>query len=64
MKARISNGVVVEFLQPIPGCLIEDCFHPSVLAQCVDFVEGMEIDKPFPLTDEVAVPSPDSENNP
>lgn len=36
MKARIQNGVVVEILEALPGFALEDCFHPSILAQCVD----------------------------
>jgi len=45
MKARIENGIVVEILNAIPGFSIEECFHPSILNQCVDFVEGMEVGK-------------------
>lgn len=36
MKARIQNGYVVEILQAIPGFTIEQCYHPDILAQCVD----------------------------
>jgi len=48
MKARIQNGIVVEFLSAIPGHSIEECFHPSILAGCVDYVEGMLIGEPIP----------------
>jgi len=48
MKARIQNGIIVEFLQAIEGFDISECFHPDILAQCVDFVEGMEIGQTIP----------------
>lgn len=48
MKARIQDGIIVEILQAIPGHAIEDCFHPNILAQCVDFVEGMEVGQSLP----------------
>jgi hypothetical protein len=43
MKARIVNNTVVEILKPVDGHRIEDCFHPDILAQCVDFTEGMQV---------------------
>ena len=43
MKARIVNGTVVEILTPISGFSIEQCFHPSILAQCVDLEHGMQV---------------------
>jgi hypothetical protein len=49
MKARIQNGIVVEILQALPGHAIEDCFHPSILLQCVDFEENMEVGQPLPV---------------
>jgi hypothetical protein len=49
MKARIQNGIVVEILQALPGHAIEDCFHPSILLQCVDFEENMEVGQPLPI---------------
>jgi hypothetical protein len=49
MKARIQNGIVVEILQALPGHAIEDCFHPSILSQCVNFEEGMEVGQPLPI---------------
>lgn len=49
MKALIQNGIVVEILQALPGHAIEDCFHPSILLQCVDFKENMEVSQPLPI---------------
>jgi hypothetical protein len=43
MKARIVNDTVVEILTPISGFSIEQCFHPSILAQCVDLEHGMQV---------------------
>lgn len=60
MKARIENGVVVEFLSPIGNHPIEECFHPSILAQCVPYVEGMVIGEPVPEV----VPQPVEEPEP
>lgn len=54
MKARIQDGIVVEILQPLSGFTIEQCFHPDVLAQCVDFVTGMEVGQPVPTPDNSA----------
>ena len=60
MRARIENGVVVEFLSPVGDHPIEDCFHPSILAQCVPYVEGMVIGEPVPeVVVEVAEASPE-----
>jgi hypothetical protein len=53
MKARIQNGVIVEFLQAVEGHSIYECFHPAILAQCVDFVEGMNIGDPAPGVDDI-----------
>jgi len=58
MKARIQDGIVVEILQAVPGHSIEECFHPSILAQCVDYAEGMEVGKPFPVPAEPAPEAP------
>lgn len=43
MKARILNGVVGEILMPIDGFAIEDCFHPQVLAMCVDVADEVQV---------------------
>lgn len=43
MKARIVNDAVVEILTAVPGYLIEDCFHPNILAQCVDVPEDAQV---------------------
>ena len=48
MKARIQNGVVVEILTPISGFTIEQCFHPEILAQCVDLFEGIKVGDVYP----------------
>ena len=32
--ARIQNNVVAEILTPVEGFTLDQCFHPSVLAQC------------------------------
>lgn len=32
--ARIQNNVVAEILVPVEGFTIDQCFHPSILAQC------------------------------
>jgi len=47
MLARIIDGVIVEVLQPIAGFSIDQCFHPSVLAQCVD-VGDAQVGDPWP----------------
>ena len=43
MKARIVNDTVVEILVAVDGHAIEDCFHPDILAQCVNATEGMQV---------------------
>lgn len=43
MKARIVNDTVVEILTAVPGYLIEDCFHPNILAQCVDVADEVQV---------------------
>jgi uncharacterized protein (DUF2236 family) len=48
MKARIVNGVIVEILSPLPGFTIEQCFHPAVLAGCIDHEDGMVVGEPWP----------------
>jgi hypothetical protein len=48
MKARIQNNKVVEILAPIAGFTIDQCFHPDLLAQCVDVTEGMQVGDTYP----------------
>lgn len=43
MKARIVNDTVVEILTAIPGYAIEDCFHSSILAQCEDVSDEVQV---------------------
>lgn len=64
MKARIQDGVVVEILQPLSGFTIEQCFHPDVLTQCVDFVAGMEVGQPAPMTAPTPEPITEPINRP
>ena len=39
---KIENNIVVNVLEPIAGFDITECFHPQVLASCVQ-VEEAEI---------------------
>jgi hypothetical protein len=43
MKARVSNDVIIEILVPVAGYAIEDCFHPDILAQCIDVAEDVQV---------------------
>jgi hypothetical protein len=43
MKARIQNGIIVEFLKAVEGFQIYECFHPDILAQCIDIPEGAQV---------------------
>lgn len=43
MKARIINGIVGEILTPIDGFSIEDCFHPQLIAMCVDVADEVQV---------------------
>jgi hypothetical protein len=43
MLARISNKTIVEILMAVDGHAIEDCFHPSILAQCIPVPDGAEV---------------------
>ena len=63
MKARIQNNTVVEILIPIAGYRIEDCFHPDILAQCVDVTEGMQVGDVYtpPVVEEVVEETPPEE---
>ncbi len=63
MKARIVNGVVAEILVPVAGFRIEDCFHPDILAQCVDATEGMKAGDAYtpPVVEEVVEETPPEE---
>jgi hypothetical protein len=63
MKARIVNGVVAEILVPVAGFRIEDCFHPDILAQCVDATEGMKAGDAYPpvVEETTAEPEPTPE---
>ena len=59
MKARIQNNIVVEILVPIAGFRIEDCFHPDILAQCVDVTEGMQVGDAYPPVVEETIVEPE-----
>ena len=41
--ARIQNNVVVEILVPVEGFTIDQCFHPSVLAQCEEVADEVQV---------------------
>lgn len=59
MKARIQNGIVVEILTPVEGHSLEACFHPDILAQCVDVTEGMKVGDVYPpVVEETSVETP------
>ena len=47
MKARIVDGIVYEILIPVPGHSLEECFHPDLLAQCVD-VGDLKVGDKYP----------------
>lgn len=47
MKAKIVNGKIAEILVPVDGFSLEDCFHPSVLAQCVDVADDAQVDDDY-----------------
>ena len=63
MKARIQNNKVVEILVPIAGFTIDQCFHPDILAQCVDATEGMKAGDAYtpPVVEEVVEETPPEE---
>lgn len=62
MKARIQNNIVVEILVPVAGYRIEDCFHPDILAQCVDVTDGMQVGDTYPpVVEEVVEETPPEE---
>jgi hypothetical protein len=63
MKARIQNNTVVEILAPIAGFTIDQCFHPDLLAQCVDVTEGMQVGDVYtpPVVEEVVEETPPEE---
>lgn len=41
--ARIHDGVVVEFLAPLEGFALEDCFPADLLGECVEAADTVEI---------------------
>ena len=43
MKARLLNKSIIEILIPVPGFEVEDCFHPSIIAQCVDVADDVQV---------------------
>ena len=43
MKARIVNDTIVEILVAVEGHDIKDCFHPQILATCIDVPEGANV---------------------
>jgi hypothetical protein len=43
MKARIVDNTIVEIITPIPGFSLEQCFHPDILAACIDIPEGASV---------------------
>ena len=40
--ARITDGVVGDVIVPIEGFLIEECFHPDVLAQYTTVADDVQ----------------------
>lgn len=41
--ARIQENLVTEFLTPVPGHTLVECFHPGVLAQCAEVRDEVEL---------------------
>ena len=59
MKARIIDGVVAEILVPVSGFTVEQCFHPDILAQCVDVPDSMQVGDVYPpVVEETSVETP------
>lgn len=60
--ARIQNGVVAEIMIPIDGFALEECFHPSILAQCVSVEDDVEAG--WVVSEDGIVPPPEPEPEP
>jgi len=41
--ARIQNNVVAEFLVPIAGFQLNDCFHADIIAQCESVNDDVQL---------------------
>lgn len=61
MKARIIDGKIAEILVPVAGFSVEECFHSSILAQCVDVADEAQVDDvyipPTPVQPTVEAPA-------
>jgi hypothetical protein len=43
MKARIINSKIAEILVPVAGFSVEECFHSSILEQCTDVADDVQV---------------------
>ena len=41
--ARIQNNVVAEILTPVEGFTLDQCFHPSILIQCEQVEDEVQV---------------------
>ena len=46
---RVVDGKVVEFIAPVPGFAIHQCFTEEILATLKPAVEGCEIGEDYPV---------------
>lgn len=65
-NARIADGKIVEILEPVPGFTLAECFHPSVIAACVDVEDSAVVgdDWPPPVVEAPVVEAPVVEEAP
>ena len=58
--ARITDGIVVEFLVAPSGFSLAQCFHPDILAQCVELSDDAQIGDTYtaPVVEETVVEEP------
>ena len=58
MKARIENNTIVEIVKAVPGFALEQCFHPDIIAACIDIPEGASVGWQKNDQDEWVAPPP------
>ena len=55
--ARIVEGKIVEFLNPIPGFTLGECFHPDILSQCKQVADEAQVGDDYVAPVETPTPT-------
>ena len=58
MKARVAEYYIYEIYEALPGHKVEECWHPDILAKCIDVPDNSKVGDKLDIRGEIAVNAP------